>query len=153
MNRETFAYKTVLGVVLMVIISIGSLVDVRAQECRVIRITGMETHNSIGVEPERMLISKGDCVVWFNRAAATNVKIIFEEGKACAAATEAPVQFHMDDYHQCFVTSWVPFAGTSSLSFKEKGTYKYVVEMASGGPETLAEKGQRVAGGAIIVSE
>jgi hypothetical protein len=28
----------------------------------------------------------------------------------------------------CFVTSWVPFAGTSSLRFMEKGTYDNVVE-------------------------
>jgi len=28
----------------------------------------------------------------------------------------------------CYVTRWVPFAGTSSLRFMEKGSYKYTVK-------------------------
>lgn len=153
MNRGSLVYKTVLGVVLVMIILLGSLVDARAQECRIIRITGMLTDNSITVEPARMEISKGDCAVWFNRAGDANMKVIFEDGKTCAAATEASELFLMDVPGQCFVTSWVPAWGTSSLRFMEKGTYRYTIEMASGGPEALTEKGQKVTEGEIIVSE
>ena len=153
MKKKSLLYKLGLGSVLAMVILIANLGDVKAQDCRVARIGGMVLHDSISVEPERMLISKGTCVIWFNRASATNVKIKFEDGKTCAAATEAPVQFKMDDYGQCFVTSWVPFGGTSSLTFKEKGTYDYVIEMAPGGPEDLGKKGKKVAAGKIIVSE
>jgi hypothetical protein len=106
----------------------------------------MSVHESIRVEPETMQISKGSCVIWFNRAAANEVKVVFEEGKKCAAVTDAAVGFGMDDYGQCFVTSWLPFGGTSSLRFKEAGTFEYAIEIGK-----LEDKGKRVARGKIIV--
>ena len=153
MGKKRLVYQVGLGVLLVMVIALASSVGVRAQECRVVRIGGMVIHDSISLEPEKMLISKGTCVVWFNRATAANVKIIFEDGKTCAAATDVPTGFSMDTYGACYVTSWVPFAGTSSLRFNEKGTYDYTIEMASGGPESLVEKGKKVAAGSIIVSE
>jgi len=42
--------------------------------------------------------------------------------------------------HSCYVTSWIPFAGTSSLRFMQKGTYKYVVEAK--GQKNVEAKGQ-----------
>ena len=86
-------------------------------------------------------------MIWYNRATANGVKVIFEEGKKCASVSDAPTGFNLD-HEQCYVTSWLPFGGTSSLRFKETGTFEYAIEVTSGG---LAEKGERVAKGKIIV--
>jgi hypothetical protein len=77
---------------------------------------------------------------------------MFEEGKACVNASGAPVGFSMDP-SSCYVTSWVPFGGTSSLTFKEKGNYTYIIETASGDPEVAPEKGQKLAEGTVFVYE
>ena len=139
------------GIVMALIISLISSATVQAQECRVVWIHGLEVHKSVAVEPETMRISKDTCVVWYNRATAMNVKITFQEGKACASATDGGAAFKMG-YGACYVSSWIPFAGTSSLRFKEKGTYKYVIETANG-PENLPERGEKIAEGTIMVSE
>ena len=119
----------------------------RAQDCRVIRIQGMAMHQSVRAEPEVMSISKGTCVIWFNRASANEIKIVFKEGKRCSSVTEAPVGFSLD-HEQCFVTSWIAFGGISSLRFKEAGTYEYAIEVTTG--ET-PEKGIKASMGTIIV--
>ena len=88
-------------------------------------------------------------MIWFNRSAANEVKVIFEEGKKCSSVSNAPVGFSLD-HEQCYVTSWIPFWGTSSLRFMEKGTFAYAIEVTGG---ELGEKGKKVAGKKIIVGE
>lgn len=78
------------------------------------------------------------------------MKVIFEEGKRCAAATEAPTGFGMDDYGHCFVTTWIPFGGTASLSFKETGTYQYILEVT---PNEKELNGRNVGKGTVIVNQ
>jgi hypothetical protein len=127
----------------MTVLLVGQA-TLQAQECRVIRIQGMTLHQSFRAEPETVQVSKGSCVIWFNRSEA-NIKVIFEEGKKCASMSEAPVGFSLD-HNECFVTSGIPFGGTSSLRFKEEGTFDYVIEIGE-----LGEKGKKVATGRIIV--
>ena len=64
--------------------------------------------------------------------------MIFEEGKKCSSVSNAPVGFSLD-HEQCYVTSWIPFWGTSSLRFMEKGTFAYAIEVTGG---ELGEKGK-----------
>ena len=113
--------------VFAMIILLSKLGTIFAQECRIIKIHGRTEHPSIIIEPETIFLSKGDCVVWFNRFTAEDVKVTFEEGKKCLDVTNAPIGFSLNA-QSCYVTSWVPFAGTSSLRFIEKGTYDYTVE-------------------------
>jgi hypothetical protein len=88
----------------------------------------MAIQRPIRIEPETLLISKGDCVIWFNRAeSAEEVKVSFEGGKKGLSGTEAPTGFSLDEA-SCYATSWIPFAKTSSLRLMEKGTYVYVIE-------------------------
>lgn len=66
------------------IIYLSNLVTISAQECQVGSIISMVIHSPIRIKPETLLISKGDCVVWFNRAeSAEEVKVTFEDGKKC----------------------------------------------------------------------
>ena len=127
MNKKKLVIT--LGVSFVVALMIGflSLEIVSAQECRIIKIHGRTEHPSIMIEPETIFLSKGDCVVWFNRFTAEDVKVTFEEGKKCLDVTTAPMGFSLNA-QTCYVTSWMPFVGTSSLRFMEKGTYEYSVE-------------------------
>jgi len=151
-NRDAVGYKTVFGAVIIIILSLASAAHLWAQDCRVVSISGKAEGASAAVEPARMEISRGDCVVWYNRSADANIRISFEEGKKCSNATKASDQFSLNTF-ECFVNSWVPVGGTSSLSFQDQGTYKYTVEVASGGPETLDQKGKKIAEGEIVVSQ
>jgi hypothetical protein len=77
------------------------------------------------------MVGKGTVVIWNNWARSTEVKIVFEDGKTCKDVTEAPMGFSMDA-KACYVTTWVPLGGTSSLRFVHSGTYKYEVETNGG---------------------
>jgi len=129
------------GVSCVAVLMIGLLTweTISAQECRLIKIHGRTEHPTIMIEPDTLWVSKGDCVVWFNRVAAKEIQVVFEEGKKCLDVTNAPIGFSLDA-HSCYVTSWIPFAGTSSLRFMEKGTYNYVVEAK--GMKGVQAKGQ-----------
>jgi len=143
--------RVVVGMGIAVIVAVSALLlqssTIQAQDCRVIRIQGMVTHQSIRVEPEVLSIGKGTCVIWFNRATANEIKIVFREGKRCASVSDAPMGFSLD-HEQCFVTSWIPFGGTSSLRFNETGTYDYEVQITTG---EAPEKGTKAAAGTILV--
>jgi hypothetical protein len=127
MRKNKSVSSTGITLCIALFLLLGVAMPVFAQDCRLIRIQGLATQTSIRVEPETLSISKGTCVIWFNRASAQEVKIIFEEGKRCASVSEAPVGFSLD-HENCYVTSWIPFGGTSSLRFQESGTYEYVLE-------------------------
>lgn len=102
----------------------------RAQECRIISIHGGQGQkdNPFMINPGVMAVQKGDCVVWVNWAKGEEVKVTFTEGKKCFDVTESPVDFKMNLSDKCYVTSWVALGGTSSLRFKEAGTFDYVVD-------------------------
>ena len=128
MRKKGLLIAVGLSFVFTMIIYLSNYGTTFAQECRVVRIIGMEIHKSARIEPETLLVAKGDCVVWFNRAAAEEIKVTFEDAKKCVSVTNAPVGFSADSAG-CYVTNWIPFGGTSSLRFMEKGTYGYVLEV------------------------
>ena len=149
MNRKKLCIAGVVTIIFVVSIVFANWKTINAQDCRIIRIQGMAVHESIRVEPETLLVSKGDCVIWFNRAAANDIKIVFEEGKRCASVSDASMGFSLD-HNDCFVTSWIPFAGTSSLRFKEAGAYDNAIEDTGG---ISGEKGRQVAVVKTVVRE
>jgi len=110
-----------------------------AQDCRIVRIHEGVTlgESKVRIEPEALWIQKGSCVIWFNRGPSIEVKVVFEEGKRCEDVTEAPTGFKLDA-ENCYVTSFIPLGGTSSLKFNEEGSYKYTVVTADG-TETKGE--------------
>lgn len=82
-------------------------------------------------------------MVWFNRVFTDEIQVTFKEGKKCLDVTKSPMGYTLNASN-CYVTTWMPFAATSSLQFMEKGTYKYVVKAKS-------MPGQNVQEGQIIV--
>lgn len=119
---------------------------VTGQETRIIRIHGggaMYGGQSIVIEPETLRVPKGTVVVWSNGVRSPNIKIIFENGKGCAEVTEAPMGFKLDD-KLCFVTSWLPYGGTSSLLFNHAGVFDYEVKNTAGTPGEKKIKGRLI---------
>jgi len=55
----------------------------RVKRKEIIKIHGRSEHPSIMLEPETIFVSKDDCVVWFNRFTAEDIKVTFKEGKGC----------------------------------------------------------------------
>jgi hypothetical protein len=127
MNKKKLAIALGTSFVVAMLIGLLSWEMVSAQECRLIRIHGRSEHPSLAIEPETSFISKGDCVVWFNRVFTDETQVVFDDGKKCLDVTKSPMGFTLDA-QSCYVTTWLPFAATSSLRFMEKGTYSYVVK-------------------------
>ena len=90
MNKKKLVITLGVSFVVAMMIGFLSLEIVSAQECRIIKIHGRTEHPSIMIEPETIFLSKGDCVVWFNRFTAEDVKVTFEEGKKCLDVTNCP---------------------------------------------------------------
>lgn len=99
-----------------------------AADCRVIRVYAADAQGTgtVRIEPSATAVNKGTCVIWANLGRGGEMKITFNEGKACSDASESAHGFSMAD--TCFVTTWLPMGATSSLTFQESGTYKYEVE-------------------------
>jgi hypothetical protein len=130
MNKKRLVIAVGVSFVVAMMMGLFNLEKASAQECRLIKIHGRSEHPSLAIEPQTSFISKGDCVVWFNRLFTDEAMITFKEGKQCLDVIKSPMGFSLDA-QSCYVTSWMPFAGTSSLRFMEKGTYGYVVKTKS----------------------
>lgn len=122
-----------IGIALICAMAVLSTVEVaNTQECRIVRVYGLsaQAQPALRLEPQNIMVNKNTCVIWVNLSRAAEVKVIFEDGKKCADATDAASAFTMVE--NCFVTSWVPHGATSSLTFKDAGTYNYEVEWKEG---------------------
>ncbi|MDX9789119.1 MAG: hypothetical protein RBT11_20255 [Desulfobacterales bacterium] len=90
------------------------------------------------LDPPFLIISKDTVVVWINGVAIKNrdsqeIQVNFEDGKACKDVSLSPdlKGFGLDD-KGCYVTSFIPYASTSSLKFTELGTFSYTVTTQDG---------------------
>lgn len=122
----------VMGLALLVSLGIFAVnhTDGGAQECRIVRIySGVEADaDKILLEPETTWIDRKTCVIWSNWVGGKVVSVRFSEGKKCQATTTGATLFKLDDAN-CYVSSYIEYGGTTSLTFKDVGTYEYVVDV------------------------
>ena len=83
MKKKRLVIAVGISFVVAMMIGLFNVGKASAQECRIIKIHGRTEHPSIMLEPETILVSKGDCVVWFNRFTAVDIKVTFKEGQGC----------------------------------------------------------------------
>ena len=134
MNKNKYLFAAGICLIVFITLFVGVLTNVIAAECRIIRVTGEAASagsKTLYLEPATVWVSKGDCVVWFNHVRDVEIKISFKEGKTCLDATSAPAGFKITE-ENCYVTSYIPMAGTSSLRFVKEGTYEFMVESKNG---------------------
>ena len=125
-SSRVIAMMLVLGLVL------GVSTSVMADDATLIRIHGVggEKLTGIFINPDVSYIKKDTIVVWLDGVVQEDIKIEFADGKKCKSVTAYQSDFELIDLDKerwCYVTSWVSFAGTSSLQFTETGEYDYKV--------------------------
>ena len=100
-----------------------------ASECRIIRINSTAQHQNVTLDPKTINANKGDCLIWYNNAGQSDVKISFEEGKKCTDVLETSMDFELNN-ENCLVTkSYIPPRGTASFVFDKEGSFDYVAEI------------------------
>ena len=89
---------------------------------------GEEKPVAFFVNPTELYIDKGTIVVWLSGVRDQNIKVVFEDGKTCKDVTaDNSANFFKLDVKGCYVTNFIPFAGTSTLQFTDSGIFEYVV--------------------------
>lgn len=85
------------------------------------------------LSPPELSVQKGTVVIWMNGIQGEEMQVVFKDGKACKDVSFSPEYkgFSLDS-KSCYVTSFIPYAATSSLQFTEQGTFEYVVSNATG---------------------
>jgi len=126
--KKSFMVVVGLAVIIGLTVFLAGQETGNAKEARIISITGGAAGNiqSIQVEPQELLISKGTVVVWNNWVLANEVKVVFGDGKKCQNSTNAETGFGLDAKSR--YVSVILEGRTASLRFIEKGTYGYIVE-------------------------
>ncbi len=139
---KLFLCGTMLVVVIGMVLGIHGAVF--AQDSKLIKIHGVgeEKLTGIFIEPETAYIKKDTIVVWLSGVEEQEVKIEFADGKKCKSVTAHASNFDLDKERWCYVTSFVPFAATSTLQFVDAGKYSYKV---------LTKDGKISASGQLIV--
>jgi hypothetical protein len=100
-----------------------------ASECRNVRIIAFASYQDVTLDPKTTHANKGDCVIWYNHAASSGVKIIFEDGKKCTDVVEASMDFQLDE-NSCLITKTnIPPRGTASFVFDKAGSFDYIAEV------------------------
>ena len=104
----------------------------RLEKTRVVAISGDPGEKGWAeVKPREMKIAPGTCVVWVNWAEGPQISVVFQEGKVCHDVTRAPTGFSLNN-QRCYVSSFLPQGGTSSLKFTKEGTFNYEVVFGGG---------------------
>ena len=99
-----------------------------------------------GITPARLKVKLGTTIVWFNSdPGPITVKFLDKLGIAC----KVPVNFYADIWGN-YETPAIPQAGTASICFIYKGTYKYEVKRLMKDGEAAKEENST---GTIIAEE
>lgn len=98
---------------------------------------------SIKLSPDTIAVPKGTIVVWLSGVERKMVKLVFNDPAACQDVTADPkLRKFYTQWYDCYTTTYLPFAQTTSLEFSQVGTYPYTVQ---------TEDGKTVAKGNLIV--
>ena len=118
-----FALAAVFGIIL------GTHGVAVAQDAKLIKIHGVGGEGLAGIfiDPETSYIKKGTIVIWLSGVKQEEIKVEFADGKKCKSVTAFSVGFDLEKERACYVTSYVPFAATSSLQFVDVGEYEYKI--------------------------
>jgi hypothetical protein len=96
------------------------------------RIVRIEPYRTIELHPKNLVGGRGTVVIWLNRSHSP-LHITFRGGDQVKIACAEPKHFVLQPDGN-FQSDEIPFGGTASLCFIEKGEYKYdVIGTAVGG--------------------
>lgn len=89
--------------------------------------------DSIKIDPHTVTLPKGTVVVWLSGVQGTKVKLVFDDAAACQDVTADPklTKFYTQ-WYDCYTTTYLPYAHTTSLEFSQVGVFPYIVETENG---------------------
>jgi hypothetical protein len=131
-SNSAARWKIVAGVIaILFLVNIGALFAEEASTVQVLK--------SPGDKPELVLsapdlyIAKNGVVIWLNSVKNEEIQVVFKDGKVAMDVSFSPAfkSFCLDS-SSCFVTSFIPYAATSSLQFTKAGTFDYSVSNRTG---------------------
>lgn len=128
-RRGTMKKKSALiaGIVFLVVFSMGALApaaeDTAAPMDLVNKVVTITTH--YGIKPPDIVSTPGTAVIWINQT-NTPHEVLFLDKKVVMACS-SPVNFFVGK-DGAYESAKIPFGGTASLCFMEKGTYEYTVK-------------------------
>jgi plastocyanin len=129
MEKKRLVFTVGLVFVLALTFLLAKQSTSNASECRIVKIIAFASYQNVTLDPKTSYVNKGDCVIWFNNAAKSNVKIAFEDGKKCTDVVEASMDFKLDE-NNCLITkTYLPPRGTASFAFDKEGSFDYVAEV------------------------
>lgn len=68
-----------------------------------------------------------------NGVIGQGIQVVFEEGKACKDVSLSPkTSGFLLNAKSCYVTTFLSYAGTSSLKFTDTGTFEYTIVSEDG---------------------
>ncbi len=133
------------GIVLIITIGLlpATIGTSFATSASLIRVyTGADEKPTLELDPPALYVQSGSVVIWVNGVMNQEVKVVFKDGKACQDVAISPKfkGFQLDS-KSCFVTTFLPYASTSSLQFTDVGTFEYEIVTDDG---KMTTKGQVV---------
>jgi plastocyanin len=99
----------------------------QAEELKIINKVVM-VHAEEGARPASLTSKAGTTVIWVNQS-PTNTEILFLDKKVVLACG-SPVNFFVGK-DGAYESGKLPFGGTASLCFIEKGKYEYIIRPSS----------------------
>jgi hypothetical protein len=153
MQQKIKNHKHILILLILCFLSIVGYKEAKAEHCYLVKI-GEEVkgdNSQIWLYPEKVTVSKGNCIVWVNFTERYKVSITFQEsGQSCIKASEPTSSFMA--LENCFFTDFLNRGQTVSLIFKEQGVFKYQLEIPTKEKDNnWGYRGKIVREGTIVV--
>lgn len=124
--------KLILSV--MVVTLLAATGPTFAEDAQVVLIFKAKGDNTeLRLNPPDLYIKKGTIVIWMNSVMGEEVQVVFRDGKTCKDVSFSPVEKGFSlDAKSCYVTSFIPYASTSSLQFTDTGSFDYAISNMTG---------------------
>ena len=140
----TLLFSALMVIVYLVALQDTALAEKAAPKEEVKTITLKQEPD--GISPDPLKVKLGTTIVWFNNdPGPITIKFLDKLGIAC----KVPVNFYADIWGN-YETAAIPQAGTASICFIYKGTYKYEVKRLLKEGDTATEE---IVTGTIIAEE
>ena len=127
MRREKLMVMNTLLIVIFCLTGITFAAEEKVEEIKVInRVVTINSEQ--GVNPSTLSSKPGTTVIWVNYS-RTPAEILFLDKKVVLACS-SPVNFFIGK-DGAYESAKIPFGGTASLCFTEKGKYEYILKASS----------------------
>jgi hypothetical protein len=131
-SNSASRWKIVVSVIsFLLLVNIGVLFAEEASTVQILKTSGEKPTLALSV-PD-LYVSKNAVVIWLNSVQGEEIQVSFKDGKVAMDVSFSPAfkSFCLDS-SSCFVTSFIPYAATSSLQFTKPGTFDYSVSNRTG---------------------